>query len=212
MNLAEPFVRRPVATTLLSIGLMLVGLVAYRNLPVASLPTVDLPTLRVSASRPGADPETMATSVSAPLERRLGAIAGVTEITSVSSLGSATIAIQFDLSRRIDKAAQDVQSAINASAADLPSDMPTLPTVRKSNPAASPILVISFHVGYIRLDDGLVLQNQCALRVDLLRCGDAGSVRPPGTQTLQMPFGSCDFGIAQLGLFIIQPSSFLRVA
>src|SRR5215471_12519573 len=107
------------------------------------MPTVDLPTVRVSASRPGADPETMASSVAAPLERRLGAIAGVTEITSVSSLGLATIAIQFDLTRPIDKAAQDVQAAINAAAADLPSDMPTLPSVRKSNPAASPILVIA---------------------------------------------------------------------
>jgi multidrug efflux pump len=143
MNLAEPFVRRPVATTLLSAGVLLVGFVSYRALPVASLPTVDLPTLRVSASRPGADPETMASSVAAPLERHLGAIAGVTELTSVSSLGSATIAIQFDLSRKIDKAAQDVQAAINAAAADLPSDMPTLPAVRKSNPAASPILVIA---------------------------------------------------------------------
>jgi hydrophobe/amphiphile efflux-1 (HAE1) family protein len=143
VNLPEPCVVRPVATTLLSLGLMLVGLVSYRNLPVASLPTVDLPTLRVSASRPGADPETMASSVAAPLERRLGAIAGVTELTSVSSLGSASIAIQFDLSRKIDKAAQDVQAAINAAVADLPSDMPTLPTVRKSNPAAAPILVIA---------------------------------------------------------------------
>ena len=143
MNLAEPCVRRPVATTLLSLGLLLVGFVSYRDLPVASMPTVDLPTLRVSASRPGADPETMASSVAAPLERRLGAIAGVTEITSVSSLGLATIAIQFDLTRKIDKAAQDVQAAINAAAADLPSDMPTLPSIRKSNPAAAPILVIA---------------------------------------------------------------------
>ena len=143
MNLAEPCVRRPVATTLLSLGLLLIGIVSYRDLPVASIPTVDLPTVRVSASRPGADPETMASSVAAPLERRLGAIAGVTEITSVSSLGLATIAIQFDLARKIDKAAQDVQAAINAAAADLPSDMPTLPSVRKVNPAASPIQVIA---------------------------------------------------------------------
>lgn len=143
MNMARPFVLRPVATTLLALGLLLVGLVAYRALPVASLPSVDMPTVRVSASRPGADPETMASSVAAPLERRLGAIAGVTEITSTSALGSTTIAIQFDLKRRIDKAAQDVQSAINAAAADLPSDMPTLPSVRKANPAASPILVIA---------------------------------------------------------------------
>jgi multidrug efflux pump len=143
VNLAEPCVRRPVATTLLSLGLLLIGVVSYRDLPVASMPTVDLPTVRVSASRPGGDPETMASSVAAPLERRLGAIAGVTEITSVSSLGLTTIAIQFDLARKIDKAAQDVQAAINAAAADLPSDMPTLPNVRKVNPAASPILVIA---------------------------------------------------------------------
>ncbi|MFX8554390.1 efflux RND transporter permease subunit, partial [Acinetobacter baumannii] len=89
--------------------------------------------LRVSANRPGADPETMASSVAAPLERRLGAIAGVTEITSVSSLGNTTISLQFDLSRKVDKAAQDVQAAINAAAADLPSDMPTLPSIRKAN-------------------------------------------------------------------------------
>ena len=143
MNLAEPFVRRPVATTLLSIGLMLIGLVSYRALPVASLPNVDLPTLRVSASRPGADPETMASSVAAPLERRLGAISGVTEITSTSSLGAATITLQFDLKRKVDKAAQDVQSAINAAAADLPSDMPSLPSFRKVNPAAAPILILA---------------------------------------------------------------------
>ena len=142
MNLAEPFVRRPVATTLLSLGLLLVGFTAYRTLPVSSLPNIDLPTIRVSASRPGADPETMASSVAAPLERRLGAISGVTEITSTSALGSATIALQFDTSRRVDKAAQDVQSAINAAAADLPSDMPTLPAVRKVNPAAAPVLVM----------------------------------------------------------------------
>ena len=143
MNIARPFVLRPVATTLLSLGLILVGLVAYRALPVASLPSVDMPVVRVSASRPGADPETMASSVAAPLERRLGAIAGVNEISSVSGLGSTMIAVQFDLDRRVDKAAQDVQAAINAAAADLPSDMPTAPSVRKANPGAAPILVIA---------------------------------------------------------------------
>ncbi|OJY38581.1 MAG: acriflavine resistance protein B [Rhizobiales bacterium 65-9] len=143
MNLCEPFIRRPVASTLLAIGLLLIGLVSYRQLPVASLPTVDLPTIRVNASRPGADPETMAASVAAPLERRLAAIPGVTEITSYSNLGSTSIAIQFDLSRPIDSAAQDVQSALNAAAADLPSDMPTLPGFRKVNPAAQPILILA---------------------------------------------------------------------
>jgi multidrug efflux pump len=143
MNIATPAVRRPVATTLLSLGLLLVGLGAYWQLPVASLPTVDLPTIRVNASRPGADPETMAATVAAPLERRLGAIPGVTEITSSSALGSTSITLQFDLSRKVDKAAQDVQAAINAAAADLPSDMPVLPTLRKSNPSAAPILVLA---------------------------------------------------------------------
>ena len=143
MNLAAPAVRRPVATTLLALGLLLIGIAAYPLLPVASLPTVDLPTLRVFAQRPGADPETMAATVAAPLERRLGAIPGVTEITSTSALGNTSIVLQFDIRRKVDKAAQDVQAAINAAAADLPSDMPTLPQVRKFNPAAAPILVLA---------------------------------------------------------------------
>ncbi|MGA0596411.1 efflux RND transporter permease subunit [Enterovirga sp. CN4-39] len=143
MNLSEPFIRRPVATTLISIALLLVGFVAYRLLPVASMPTVDFPTIRVMASRPGADPATMASTVAAPLERRLGAIAGVTEITSQSSLGSSSISIQFDLSRNSDSAARDVQAALNAAATDLPSDLPTLPTFRKSNPGAFPVLILA---------------------------------------------------------------------
>ncbi len=142
LNPSAAFVRRPVATTLLAIGLMLLGLVAYRELPVASMPSVDLPTIRVSASRPGANPEVMAESVAAPLERRLGAISGVTEVTSTSTLGSTSIAVQFDLARPIDRAAQDVQAAINAAMTDLPSDMPTLPTFRKANPAAQPIIIL----------------------------------------------------------------------
>ena len=143
MNISYPFIRRPVGTALLSIGLFLLGAVAYFNLPVASLPTIEIPTIRVNATRPGADPETMAASVAAPLERRLGAIAGVTEITSVSSLGNTRIIIQFDLSRDIDGAARDVQAALNAAATDLPSDLPTLPSFRKANPAASPILILA---------------------------------------------------------------------
>src|SRR5262245_52977318 len=128
MNMAEPFVRRPVATTLFAVGLLLTGLVSYRPLPVGSMQTVDCPAICVSASRPGANAETMAVSVAAPLERRLAAIPGVTEITSSSSLGSTNIAIQFEVSRPIDKAAQDVQSAIGAAATDLPSDLPAPPT------------------------------------------------------------------------------------
>lgn len=143
MNFSYPFIRRPVGTTLLAVGLFLVGLVAYAFLPVASLPTVDFPTIRVSASRPGADPATMAATVAAPLERRLGEIAGVTEITSVSALGNTNITVQFDLGRGIDRAARDVQAALNAALSDLPGDLPALPTFRKFNPAASPIIILA---------------------------------------------------------------------
>jgi multidrug efflux pump len=143
MNVSYPFIMRPVGTTLLAIGLMLIGIVAYRFLPVASMPNVELPTIRVSASRPGADPAIMAATVAAPLERNLGTIAGVTEITSVSSLGSTNITVQFDLNRKIDGAARDVQAAINASLTDLPSDLPSLPSFRKSNPAALPVLILA---------------------------------------------------------------------
>jgi hydrophobe/amphiphile efflux-1 (HAE1) family protein len=143
MNVSWPFVRRPIGTTLLAIGLFLTGAVAYAFLPVASLPSVDLPTISVSASRPGADPNVMAATVAAPLERRLGEIAGVTELTSVSSLGSSRIVVQFDLSRSVDGAARDVQAALNAALSDLPGDMPTLPTFRKFNPAGAPILILA---------------------------------------------------------------------
>src|SRR5262249_54261515 len=115
MNVSYPFITRPVGTTLLAIGLLLVGIVAYRFLPVASMPSVEFPTIRVSANRPGADPAIVAATVAAPLERNLGTIAGVTEITSVSSLGQTSITVQFDLSRSIEGAARDVQAAINAS-------------------------------------------------------------------------------------------------
>jgi hydrophobe/amphiphile efflux-1 (HAE1) family protein len=140
---SEPFILRPVATTLLAIGLFLTGAVAYRFLPVASMPTVDFPTINVTATRPGADPETMAATVAAPLERRLGEIAGVTELTSRSSLGNTRITIQFDLSRNIDGAARDVQAAINAALTDLPGDLQSTPTFRKSNPAATPIMILA---------------------------------------------------------------------
>ncbi|WP_082659213.1 efflux RND transporter permease subunit [Aureimonas sp. AU40] len=143
MRLSDPFIDRPIGTTLLAIGLLLLGLVAYHLLPVASLPAVDLPTIRVNASRPGADPESMAESVAAPLERHLGAIAGLTEMTSTSALGATGISLQFDLSRSVDSAARDVQAAINAAVADLPSDMPGLPSLRKANPAAAPILTLA---------------------------------------------------------------------
>ncbi len=137
------FIKRPVASSLLGMGILFAGALAFFVLPVASLPSVDLPTLRVTATQPGADPETMATTVAAPLERQLGSIAGVTEITSTSSLGATAIAVQFDINRPVDKAARDIQAAINAAAYDLPSDLPALPLVRKLNPAAFPVLVLA---------------------------------------------------------------------
>src|SRR5689334_20366726 len=143
MNISYPFIRRPIGTTLVAIGLFLAGAVAYRFLPVAAVPAVELPTISVSVSRPGADPETMAATIAAPLERRLGEIAGVTEMTSRSSLGSSRITIQFDLSRDIDAAARDVQAALNAALSDLPGDLPNLPTFRKFNPASAPVMILA---------------------------------------------------------------------
>ncbi|HWB43949.1 MAG TPA: efflux RND transporter permease subunit, partial [Hyphomicrobiaceae bacterium] len=143
MNFSKPFIDRPIGTSLLAVGLLLLGLVAYSFLPVASLPAIEFPTVRVNANLPGADPETMAARVASPLERRLGEIAGVAEMTSVNSLGNTRIAVQFDLSRSIEGAAQDVQAAINAALIDLPADMPSTPTFRKANPAAAPILILA---------------------------------------------------------------------
>jgi multidrug efflux pump len=143
ISISEPFIRRPVGTTLLAIGLFLVGIVAYMFLPVSAVPNVDFPTIWVQATRPGADPSVMAATVAAPLERRLGAIAGIEQITSWSSLGTTSIQLQFAIGRDIDRAARDVQAAINASLADLPSDLPALPRFRKSNPAASPVFVLA---------------------------------------------------------------------
>jgi multidrug efflux pump len=142
-SFSAPFILRPIGTALLAAGLFLLGVAAYVHLPVASLPTVDFPTLRVQASRPGADPQTMAATIAAPLERRLGEIAGVTELTSVSSQGTTGISIQFDLSRNIDGAARDVQAALNAASADLPGDLPQVPTFRKLNPSAAPVLILA---------------------------------------------------------------------
>ncbi len=143
MNISAPFIRRPVATTLLTVGLTLAGVIAFRLLPVSPLPQVDFPTIQVSASLPGASPETMATSVAAPLERQFGHISGVTEMTSSSILGSTGIVLQFDLKRNIDGAARDVQAAINAAQGYLPPSLPNNPTYRKVNPADAPVLILA---------------------------------------------------------------------
>jgi hydrophobe/amphiphile efflux-1 (HAE1) family protein len=143
MNVSLPFILRPIATMLLSIGVFLTGAVAYSFLPVSSLPNIEFPAIWVSASRPGADPSTMAATVAAPLERRLGEIPGVIELTSTSSLGATSISVIFDLTRKIDNAARDVQAALNAAVADLPGDLPSLPTFRKANPNAWAIFIIA---------------------------------------------------------------------
>jgi multidrug efflux pump len=142
VSLSQPFVERPVATTLLTIGLALSGLVAYTLLPVSPLPQVDFPTISVSANLPGASPEVMAATVATPLERALGRIAGITEITSSSALGSSRITLQFELSRDIDGAARDVQAAINAARGTLPTSLPDNPTYKKVNPADAPIMIL----------------------------------------------------------------------
>ena len=152
MNVTEPFVRRPVATTLLTIGVALAGAASFKLLPVSPLPQVDFPTISVSASLPGASPDVMAATVATPLERALGRIAGVTEMTSSSSLGSSRITLQFDLDREINGAAREVQAAIQAARADLPTSLPNNPTYRKVNPADAPIMILSMTSG--RLDRG----------------------------------------------------------
>jgi multidrug efflux pump len=143
MNVSAPFIRRPIATSLLTIALLLAGALAYRVLPVAPLPQVEYPVISVNAGLPGASPETMASSVATPLERQFGRIAGVTQMTSVSSLGSTNITLQFDLSRNIDAAARDVQAAINAARGNLPSNLPSNPSYRKVNPADAPVMILA---------------------------------------------------------------------
>ena len=143
MSISEPFIRRPIATTLLTIGILLIGVICFPLLPVAPLPQVEFPTIQVSASLPGASPETMASSVATPLENQLALIPGVTQMTSASGLGNVGVTIQFDLNKNIDAAAQEVQAAISAAGGQLPTNLPSPPNFRKVNPADSPILMLS---------------------------------------------------------------------
>src|SRR6202051_4527059 len=145
MSISAPFVRRPIATSLLMGGIFLVGLVVYPLLPVAPLPQVDFPTVTVAASLLGASPETMASSVATPLEYQFAEISGLTQMTSTNVLGNTQITLQFDLNRNIDAAAQDVQTGIDAAGGQLPKNLPTPPTYRKVNPADSAILILAVH-------------------------------------------------------------------
>ena len=143
MSISAPFIHRPVATTLLVVGIALAGGIGYKFLPVSPLPQVEFPTISVSAGLPGASPDTMASAVATPLERQFGRIAGITEMTSTSGLGSTNITIQFDLNRNIDAAARDVQAAINSARGQLPANLPNNPRYRKVNPADAPIMILS---------------------------------------------------------------------
>src|SRR6266481_2281055 len=144
-SISELFIHRPITTTLVMVGIVLFGFIGYESLPVSDLPTVDYPTINVSASLPGANPETMAASVATPLERQFSGIAGIDSINSTNSQGSTSITLQFNLSRNIDAAAQDVQTAISSALPQLPSGMPAPPGLRKVNPADSPVIFLSLN-------------------------------------------------------------------
>ena len=145
MSISEPFIRRPIATSLLMAGILVFGIAAYGLLPVAPLPNVDFPTITVTASYPGASPQKMASAIATPLEQQFTAIPNLDQMTSLSGVGTTTITLQFALSRNIDGAAGDVQTAINAASGLLPKDLPSPPTYRKVNPADFPVLIYAVH-------------------------------------------------------------------
>ena len=199
MNLSEPFVRRPVATVLLTIGMALAGIGAFFMLPVSPLPQVDFPVISVSASVPGASPDTMASSVATPLERRLGVISGVNEMTSSSGNGSTRINLQFDLNRKIDAAAREVQAAINASRADLPASLRSNPTYRKANPAAAPVIILALtsktrSPGQIYDDVSNLLQQKIA-QVPGVGDVELGGGSLPAVRVELVPFALNRYGI-----------------
>jgi multidrug efflux pump len=199
MSLSAPFIRRPVATTLLTLGIALAGLLAFRLLPVSPLPQVDYPTISVNANLPGASPETMAATVATPLERSLGRIAGVTEMTSSSSLGSTRITLQFDLSRNINGAARDVQAAINAARSLLPSGLPSNPVYRKANPADMPVLILSMTSDTLdrgqMYDSASTVLAQAIAQVDGVGQVDVGGSSLPAVRVELNPTALNRYGI-----------------
>jgi multidrug efflux pump subunit AcrB len=145
LNISAVFIQRPIATSLVMLGVLFLGIISYVQLPIAGVPQVDIPTISVNAALPGASAETMASSVTAPLERAIAILPGVTSMTSTSSLGSASIAVQFDLSRSVDSAALDIQTALNAASGDLPKNLPHPPTFEKANPADALLMTIAVY-------------------------------------------------------------------
>jgi hydrophobe/amphiphile efflux-1 (HAE1) family protein len=199
VNISAPFIKRPVATSLLTAAVLLAGAIAYNFLPVGPLPEVEFPTVSVSAGLPGASPETMASAVATPLERHFGRIAGVTEMTSTSLLGSTNITLQFELNRNIDAAARDVQAAINASAGELPANLPSLPTYRKSNPADAPVVILAVQSAVLPLSklydvsDSIIAQKLSQVSgVGQVQVG--GSARPAVRVELN-PMALANYGI-----------------
>src|SRR5438094_5338444 len=183
MSISSPFIHRPVATTLLTLAVAFAGAIAYTLLPVSPLPQVEFPTIQVSAALPGASPDTMASSVATPLERQFARIAGVSEMTSSSNLGSTSVVLQFDLSRDIDAAARDVQAAINAARSQLPANLPNNPTYRKVNPADAPVLILSlasdtYDPGRIYDAASTILQHNVAQSARMAKATVGGGALP----------------------------------
>ncbi len=204
MNPSAPFIRRPVATSLIAAAVLVLGIVAYFNLPVAALPNVDFPTIQVSANLPGASPETMASNVATPLERQFSSIPGLTQLTSISSTGSTNVTLQFELSRKLDAAAQDVLAAISAAAGQLPTNLPSQPQIRKVNPADAPIMIIALQSDTLPLatvDDYAdnVILGQIS-RIDGVGQAFIGGAQKPAIRIQIDPDKVADLGLAIDGI------------
>src|SRR6202142_1134826 len=213
MSISAPFIERPVATTLLTVALTLAGGIAYFQLPVAALPQVDFPTINVQASLPGGSPEVMAASTATPLEKQFTRIAGVTEMTSRSTVGSAQVVLQFDLSRDINAAARDVQAAINASAGFLPTNLPQLPQYRKINPADSPILLMSLESDVVPRPQLYDIASSVFAQ-KLSQVNGVGQVTVGGSslpavrvEVNPQPVSNYNVGLDQIGTFLQNPKA-----
>jgi hydrophobic/amphiphilic exporter-1 (mainly G- bacteria), HAE1 family len=211
MNISEPFITKPIMTTLLMAALLIFGAFGYSVLPVSELPNVDFPTIQVSASLPGADPDTMASAVATPLESQFSTIAGVSSMTSTSSQGSTSITIQFDLDRNIDGAAEDVQTAIQAASRQLPSNLPSPPTLRKVNPSDAPIIYLAMQspsMPMYQLDK--YAENLLARQLSTLT--GVAQVNVYGSQIYAARIQVDPFALAARGIGINQVASAIQAA